>query len=152
MSLSIVKTILGSISYKLYKTIIIIIIIVRRPIIIGLSNCPAISPQRRTLHTRANEDKGQSILRPSAHHPYYIIFVIKRARGQSRTPSECRQFFETAQVKLEVLCMCRGRPSALFRGWVYFECCVDAAVRETERNGTRKVKKPLCFSSSLEIF
>ncbi len=39
----------------MYKTIIIIII-VRRPIIIGLSNCPAISPQRRTSHTRANED------------------------------------------------------------------------------------------------
>ncbi len=40
----------------MYKTIIIIIIIVRRPIIIGLSNCPAISPQCRTSHTRANED------------------------------------------------------------------------------------------------
>ncbi len=43
----------------MYKTIIIIIIIViiiRRPIIIGLSNCPAISPQRRTSLTRANED------------------------------------------------------------------------------------------------
>ncbi len=35
---------------------IIIIIIIRRPIIIGLSNGPAISPQRRTSHTRANED------------------------------------------------------------------------------------------------
>ncbi len=42
----------------MYKTIIIIIIIIiiRRPIIIGLSNCPSISPQRRTSHTRANED------------------------------------------------------------------------------------------------
>ncbi len=41
----------------MYKTIIIIIIIiVRRPIIIGLSNCPAISPQCRTSHTRANEE------------------------------------------------------------------------------------------------
>ncbi len=33
------------------------IIIIRRHIIIGLlSNCPAISPQCRTSHTRANED------------------------------------------------------------------------------------------------
>ncbi len=40
----------------MYKTIIIIIIIIRRPIIIGLSNCPVISPQRRTSRTRANED------------------------------------------------------------------------------------------------
>ncbi len=41
----------------MYKTIIIIIIIIiRRPIIIGLSNCPAISPQCRTSHTRANEE------------------------------------------------------------------------------------------------
>ncbi len=40
----------------MYKTIIIIIIIIRRPMIIGLSNCPAISPQRRTSHTRANEE------------------------------------------------------------------------------------------------
>ncbi len=41
----------------MYKTITIItIIVVRRPIIIGLSNCPAISPQCRTSHTRANED------------------------------------------------------------------------------------------------
>ncbi len=38
----------------MYKTIIIIII--RRLIIIVLSNCPAISPQRRTSHTHANED------------------------------------------------------------------------------------------------
>ncbi len=30
--------------------------------------------------------------------------------------------------------MCRARPSALFSGWVHFECCADAAVRETERN------------------
>ncbi len=37
----------------MYKTIIIII---RWPFIIGLSNGPAISPQRRTSHTRANED------------------------------------------------------------------------------------------------
>ncbi len=38
----------------MYKTIVIIIIIivVRRPIIIGLSNCPSISPQCRTSHTR----------------------------------------------------------------------------------------------------
>ncbi len=40
----------------MYKTIIITIIVVRRPIIIGLSNCPAISPQCHTSHTRANED------------------------------------------------------------------------------------------------
>ncbi len=40
----------------MYNTIIIIIIIISQPIIIGLSNCPAISPQRRTSHTRANED------------------------------------------------------------------------------------------------
>ncbi len=41
----------------MYTTIIIIIIIIiSQPIIIGLSNCPAISPQRRTSHTRANED------------------------------------------------------------------------------------------------
>ncbi len=33
----------------MYKTVIIIIII-------GLSNCPAVSPQRRTSHTRANKD------------------------------------------------------------------------------------------------
>ncbi len=39
----------------MYKTIFIIIII-RWPIIIGLLNCPAISTQRRTSHTRANED------------------------------------------------------------------------------------------------
>ncbi len=39
----------------MYNTIIIIIII-SQPIIIGLSNCPAISPQRRTSHTRANKD------------------------------------------------------------------------------------------------
>ncbi len=38
----------------MYKTIIIIII--RRFIIIGLSNFPAISPQRRNSHTRGNED------------------------------------------------------------------------------------------------
>ncbi len=37
----------------MYKTIIIII---RWPIIILLLNCPAISTQRRTSHTRANED------------------------------------------------------------------------------------------------
>ncbi len=37
----------------MYKTINIII---RRPIIIGLSNCPVISPQRRTSCTRTNED------------------------------------------------------------------------------------------------
>ncbi len=37
----------------MYKTIIIII---RWLIIIVLSNCPAISPQRRTSHTHANED------------------------------------------------------------------------------------------------
>ncbi len=30
--------------------------------------------------------------------------------------------------------MCRARLSALFNGWVYFECCADAAVCETERN------------------
>ncbi len=36
----------------MYKTIIII----KWPIIIGLSNCPDISPQRRTSHTRANQD------------------------------------------------------------------------------------------------
>ncbi len=113
----------------MYKTIIIIII-VRRPIIIGLSNCPAISPQRRTSHTHAHMRIKAKVYfgRPRLHT------VIKRARGQSHTPSECRQFFETAQVKLVVLCMCRARPSALFSGWVYFECCADAAVRETERN------------------
>ncbi len=38
----------------MYKTIIIII--VKRPIIIGLSNCHAILPQCYTSHTRANED------------------------------------------------------------------------------------------------
>ncbi len=42
--------------YKTIIIIIIIIIVVRRPIIIGLSNCPAISPQCRTSHTRANEE------------------------------------------------------------------------------------------------
>ncbi len=41
----------------MYKTIIIII---RRPIIIGLSNCPAISPQRRTSHTHVQMRIGFS--------------------------------------------------------------------------------------------
>ncbi len=40
----------------MYKTIIIIIIIRWLIIIIVLSNCPAISPQRHTSHTHANED------------------------------------------------------------------------------------------------
>ncbi len=114
----------------MYKTIIIIIIIIfRRPIIIGLSNCPAILPQC-ALHTHAQMRIKAKVYfgRPRLHT------VIKRARGQSRTPSECRQFFETAQVKLVVLRMCWARPSALFCGWVYFECCADEAVRETEQN------------------
>ncbi len=129
----------------MYKTIIIII--VRWPIIIGLSNCHAIYLSA-ALHTHAQMRIKAKLYfgRPRLHT------VIKRARGQSRTPSECRQFFETAQVKLVVLRMCWARPSALFSGWVYFECCADAAVRETERNRTRKVKKPLGFSSSLEMF
>ncbi len=91
--------------------------------------------------------------------PHYIIFVIKRARGQPRTPSMCSQFFETArtvrvqqhmrevnvyrvQVKWVVLRMCRARPSALIRGWVYFESCADAAVRETERNAETGLNTP----------
>ncbi len=76
----------------MYKTIIIIIIIVvRRPIIIGLSNCHAILPQCCTSHTHTQMRIKAKVYfgRPRLHT------VIKRARGQSRTPSECRQFFET---------------------------------------------------------
>ncbi len=32
-------------------------------------------------------NKGQSILRASAYHPHYVIFIIRRACGQPRTPS-----------------------------------------------------------------
>ncbi len=97
-----------------------------------------------------NKNKGQSILQSSAsaHRLHYIIFVIRRDCGQLRTPSMCRQFFETVRtvhvqqnmrkVNVEtaqvVLHMCRAHPSALIHVWVYFESCVDAAVRETEKN------------------
>ncbi len=33
----------------------------------------------------------------------------------------------------------------------YFECCADAAVRETERNGMRKVKYARAFRLLLHI-
>ncbi len=65
-----------------------------------------------------------------------LLRHFRHQEGSRTVASECRQFFETAQVKLVVLCMCWARLSALFCG----ECCADAAVRETERNGTRKVK------------
>ncbi len=60
-----------------------------------------------------------------------------RHQEGSRTvahPVRVQALFETAQVKLVVLRMCWARPSALFSVWVYFECCADTAVRETERN------------------
>ncbi len=58
----------------IYKTIIII----RRPIIIGLSNCPAISPQHRTSHTR------KWVLRPKYTSAVHIcaLSALRRFRHQ----------------------------------------------------------------------
>ncbi len=61
----------------------------------------------------------------------------------SRTPSECRQFLETVQVKLVVLRMCWARPSALFSGR---GCARDG----TERNA--ESEEAFSLSSSLEMF
>ncbi len=66
--------------------------------------------------------------------PASLLRHFRHQEGSRTVASECRQFFETAQVKLVVLCMCWARPSALFCGWVYFECCTDAAVCEKERS------------------
>ncbi len=86
----------------MYTTIIIIV--VRWPIIIGLSNCHAILPQCCTSHTHTH---AQMRIKAKVYFGRpHLHTVIKRARGQSRTPSECRQFFEAVQVKLVVLLMC----------------------------------------------
>ncbi len=69
--------------YKTIIIIIIIIIIVRRPIIIGLSNCPAILPQCRTSHTHAQLRIKAKVYfgRPHLHT------VIRRALvADSRAP------------------------------------------------------------------
>ncbi len=63
----------------MYKTIIIIII-VRRPIIIGLSNCPAISPQCRTSHTR------KWGLRPKYTSAVHVHTLSSRGLADSRAP------------------------------------------------------------------
>ncbi len=89
------------------------------------------------LHTHAQ--MRNKVAYTSAVRAPSVIFVIKRARGQSRTPSECRQFFETAQVKLVVLCMCQARPSA-----VRTRLCARL-------NGTRKVKYTRAFRLLLLI-
>ncbi len=105
-------------------------------LLLGYQIAPAISPQCRTSHTRAK----WGIKYTSAVRAPSLLRHFRHQEGSRTVASECRQFFETAQVKLVVLCMCWAHPSALFSGWVYLECCADAAVRETERNGTRKVK------------
>ncbi len=117
----------------MYKTIIII---VRRPIIIGAIKLPRyFTSVPHFTHTCKWGIKYTSAVRAPS-----LLRHFRHQEGSRTVASECRQFFETAQVKLVVLCMCRARQSALFCGWVYFECWADAAVRETERNGTRKVK------------
>ncbi len=45
-----------------------------------------------SIHLHISKTKGQSLLWPSAsaNHPHYLIFVIRRARGQPRTLSAGR--------------------------------------------------------------
>ncbi len=88
----------------MYKTIMImIIIIVSGPIIIGLSNWPAISPQRHHLHTHAQMRIKAKVY--FGHPRTVLITSFSSSRGSRTVASECRQFFETAQVKL-VYCAC----------------------------------------------
>jgi len=59
----------------MYKCIIIIII--RRPIIIGQSNCPAISPQRR-VHTQMRFKAKVYFVCPHCHFRHQDVRVLRR--------------------------------------------------------------------------
>ncbi len=63
----------------MYKTIIII---VRRPIIIGLSNCPAILPHCRTSHTHTRKWG----LRPKYTSAVLVYTLSSRGLADSRAP------------------------------------------------------------------
>ncbi len=111
----------------MYKTIIIIIII-----IIGLSNCPAISPQCHTSHTRKWGIKYTSAVRAPS-----LLRHFRHQEGSRTVASEFRQFFETTQVKLVVLRMCWARPHSSAAEYTLNAARTRLCAR---RNGTRKVK------------
>ncbi len=150
MSLSIVKTILGSISYKLYKTIIIIIIIVRRPIIIGLSNC-LLFHLSAALHTHAQMRIKAKVYFGRPRTILITSFSSSRGLADSHTPRPSAGNFLRPRKSSWWFCACvelvRPHSSAA-------EYTLNAARTQlcTRRNGTGKVKKPLGFSSSLEMF
>ncbi len=128
----------------MYKTIIILLLLLGGLLLLGYQ-IALLFHLSAALHTHAQMRIKAKVYfgRPRPHT------VIKRARGQSRTPSECRQFFETAQVNWwSFACVELVRPHSSA------EHTLNAARTRlcARRNGTRKVKKPLGFSSSLEMF
>ncbi len=88
----------------MYKTIIIILLLLLGGLLLLGYQIATLFYLSAALHTHAQMRIKAKVYfgRPRLHT------VIKRARGQSHTQSECRQFFETAQVKLVVLRMCSG--------------------------------------------
>ncbi len=128
----------------MYKTIIII---VRRPIIIGLSNCPAILPHCRTSHTHTRKWG----LRPKYTSAVLVYTLSSRGLADSRAPRPSAGNFLRPRKSSWCSCACvelvRPHSSAA-------EYTLNAARTRlcARRNGTRKVKKPLGFSSSMEMF
>ncbi len=130
---------------------IIIIIIVRRPIIIGLSNCPAISPQRHTSHTHTQIRIKAKVYFGRPRTVLITSFSSSRGLADSRAPHPSAANFLRPRKSSWWSCACvelvRQHSSAA-------EYTLNAARTRlcARRNGTRKVKKPLGFSSSLGMF
>ncbi len=133
----------------MYKTIIIII--VRRPIILGYQIAPLFHLSA-ALHTHAQmRIKAKVYFGRPRTRPYYVIFVIKRAHGQSRTPSECSNFVrprKSSWWSCAFVELVRPHSSA---AEYTLNAAADAAVRETEMNGTQKVKYTWAFRLLLLI-
>ncbi len=82
-------------------------------------------------------------------HPRTVLitsFSSSRGLADSRAPCPSAGNFLRPRKSSWWSCACVElvRPHS-FAAELYFECCADAAVRETERNGTRKVKYTRAF-------
>ncbi len=129
----------------MYKTIIII---VRRPIIIGLSNCPAISPQCRTSHPAQMRNKvyfgrprtvlitSYSSSRGLADSRVRVQAIFWDSASQVGGPAHVSSSSVRTLQRLSILWMLRGRG-----------CARDG----TERNA-ESIPGTIGFSSSLEMF
>ncbi len=129
---------IGSFSYLCIKLLLLLLLLGGLVLLLGYQIAPLFHLSA-ALHTHAQMRIKAKVYfgRPRPHTVLITSFSSSRGLAESRAPRPSAGNFLRPRKSSWwycAVCMCWARPSALFCGWVYFECCADAAVRETERN------------------